>query len=399
MGKLVPKDDLPNSLLVPEDDLPEQLRSKPEPQKIGGMWSLGEEDVGKRAPLEAIWKAPSDVTRAIGNAATRGAMRIPGLPAELLNLGSNVLEWGIDGKDWKDTTKIEDSPELWPGGPNLAAFGTGAIDKAFSANPDSIFGGGGLYDTKDPEDWRRYPAKAAEFAAGAGATGGAKTAAGLLSSIGAGLGNQLGQDIAPESPMAQIATTLMGLLAGGRLGNTKFTPPPQADAMPSLRRMDATVNKYIQNPATPGGTILNPKVADYANRLNKIDDLKDIQDIAQVDPAVARTALDKLMKTATDVEKAHMHGTTKPPLGSTLLHKAGKAGAHIAAHKLGTGWIGGAAAGKLWDKFVPKAKPADPFARLDKLREVIRTQKPFPVKPGPHKNLRGLLALLGEDED
>lgn len=367
---------------LPDELTPAQIESWAKenfgpPKRMDGFWGL-EEDRKPDNPAEAIFHAPRDTLNAVGNAATRGAMRIPGVPAEVLNLARDAGEWAA-GTPWAKTTKIQDT--------DLAPFSMNSIDAAFSSD-----GGMGLYSKNDPADWRRYPAKAAEFAAGAGATGGLKTAGGLLSSLGAGVGNQAGQDIAPNSPATQIVTTLMGLLAGGKVGRATM-PAPKASSLPTVPMMEKVIQDDLANPSP----MPSPQAADYFDRTSKLKRLDKIE--TTIDPVVARTMLDKLMAKATTVEKAHMHDATAPGLMNTIMNKTGSVASHGIGHKLG-GPVGGMAGGALWKLLgAGKSLPPDPLAKISKLRDVIRTQKPFPKKPGVKQNLRGLMALLGEDEE
>lgn len=359
MGAIVPADDLPDNL-VPEDDMP----SAEDTDGLDGFWYSGKTNIDK-----SILGAPGELSRTMGNDLTRGILRAPSnIVAGLPTLAADVVQ-RITGTPWEKTTKVED----W-----APAISQEATDNLFSKTL-------GLYSTKDPNDLRRYPGRASEFIGNAVVGGGAKTLTGLLGAMGGGVGAQAGQDLDPESKYSGPIGGILGLIAGGKLGN-RFTPPPPADASPSMSDLKSIYAKEVNDPNI---TTLSPGAKAAYDQSSKIKAVDTALQTMKTDPEAAATMIENLK--LTPVEQAHMDGVQlHPALKSAATHGA----THIAHALTGIPKI----LLRIGINNLTGKRAVDVKTQLEQLKDVIRTQKPIPRHPGFIKNSRGILGVLQQGQ-
>lgn len=206
-------------------------KAAPPPEKPpSGMWNEIDKPLGS-GPLAALLDAPHHLMSQVGNAVTRGAIRLPSqLTHGLPTLAADAFQWGFQGKDWKDTLKETD----W-----LPALSTEATDQAFGD-------GMGLYSRENKKDWTRYPARAAEFAIQTALSGGTNLTA-QLASGGSAVASQAGEDIAPNDPYLSPILGLLGLATGGV---PRLFSPKAPTAVPAAE---------LANRAMDGWTVAQPE--------------------------------------------------------------------------------------------------------------------------------------------
>jgi hypothetical protein len=258
-------------------------------QGLQGLWFKGEKNDAV-SPLGKLDQGVGHLTHAVGNAATRGALRLPSaIVAGIPTLVRDVGEYLTTDKKWSETTKAND----W-----LPAISGEATDKLFA---DRL----GLYDREDPKDWTRYPARIGEFALQTAMTGGTNLPA-QLASGGSAVGSRVGQDISPND---STLSTLLGLAGafGGAAAGSHITAPqyPSTPTMETRRAQAAAEGKawddtHFDGAPRPRTAVPTEKIVERWDTVNNAT--KDLENPSEIQRAIQQLRKDA-GPTVTNVER------------------------------------------------------------------------------------------------
>lgn len=354
-----------------------------EPQ--GGYWySHPEIDTGHHSPIMQALDTASQTARTIGNDFTRGVIRAP---SNIIFGGANFLsdlaQAGLDGTPWDKTSKTEDWAPHWAT--------TQGADEAYGQH------GAGLYSTDEPTDLRRYPGRAAEFAATT-ATGGGSLRS-LIPAVTGGLGSQAGSDAFPGNKYASTLGGILGSIFGLPM-STIGEARPQAPG-PSFPEMKAALDAETQD---AGLIDYTPQVKDYANRLQQKKLIEGAQNLAETAHGTGGKALDAIQPI---MDKA------EPTFGPAMKQQWERVQAADSGGGLLSRTVKGTLAHGLLAAFhIPQSasrgvmsyleslatKPnVKVLSELEKMLEVARTQKLPPGRStGIGRAPAGLLGVLGQ---